>query len=214
MQALEGSYLNPIDAIEVLEEKALINTDRSGRIWMHDSLEDMGKEIVRKESPEDAGRRSRLWFHEDVRRVLTENTGSKKVKGIIVELPGDDEICLSAKCFKKMNNLQLFININARFTGEVNYLPNQLRFLDWPRFPAQSLPCGFDSQKLVMLNMRDSRISRLGQGLKMQQLKSLSFACCKFLKKVPDLSGMPNLERLDLNDCASLAELHPSVGLL
>ncbi|PRQ21615.1 putative winged helix-turn-helix DNA-binding domain, leucine-rich repeat domain, L [Rosa chinensis] len=166
LEALEGSYLNPIDAIEVLEEKALVNTDKFGKILMHDLLEEMGKEIVRKESPEDAGRRSRLWFHEDVCRVLTENTGSNKVKGIRVELPREDEICLSAKCFKKMKNLQLFININASFSGEVNYLPNQLKFLDWPGFPAQSLPSNFNPQKLVELNMPNSRISRLGQGLK------------------------------------------------
>ncbi|PRQ21617.1 putative winged helix-turn-helix DNA-binding domain, leucine-rich repeat domain, L [Rosa chinensis] len=166
MQALDSSCLNPIDAIEALEEKALLNTDRSGMIWMHDLLEEMGKEIVRRESPADASGRSRLWFHEDVHRVLTENTGSKKVKGIRVELSGEDEICLSAKCFKKMNNLQLFININARFSGEVNYLPNQLRFLDWPGFPAQSLPSDFSPQKLVKLNMPNSHISRLGQGFK------------------------------------------------
>ncbi|XP_062029613.1 disease resistance protein RPV1-like [Rosa rugosa] len=215
MQALDGSHLNPIHAIEVLEEKALVKTDRSGMIWMHDLLEEMGKEIVRKESPKDAGRRSRLWFHEDVYRVLTENTGSKKVKGIIVELPREDEICLSAKCFKKMKNLQLFININARFSGEVNYLPNQLRFLDWPGFPSQSLPSDFNPQNLVMLNMPDSRISRLGQGLKMQQLKSLSFEGCKFLTEVPDLFGMsPKLASLNLRRCTNLAELHPSIGFL
>ncbi|XP_040361360.1 TMV resistance protein N-like isoform X2 [Rosa chinensis] len=216
MQALEGSYLNPVHAIEVLEEKALINIDKYGLIWMHDLLEEMGKEIVRKESPNDAGRRSRIWFHEDVYRVLTENTGSKKVKGIRVELPREDEICLSAKCFKKMKNLQLFININARFSGEVKYLPNQLKFLDWPGFPAQSLPSDFNPQKLVKLNMPNSRISRLGQGLKnLHNLKSLSFEHCKFLTEVPDLSGMfPNLERLNLRCCTSLTELHPSVGFL
>ncbi|KAM5575990.1 TMV resistance protein N [Rosa sericea] len=215
MQALDGSHLNPIHAIEVLEEKALVETDRSGMIWMHDLLEEMGKEIVRKESPKDAGRRSRLWFHEDVYRVLTENTGSNKVKGIRVELPGEDEICLSAKCFKKMKNLQLFININARFSGEVNYLPNQLRFLDWPGFPAQSLPSDFSPQKLVKLNMPNSHISRFGQGFKnLQNLKSVSFESCKFLTEVPDLSGIPNLEMLNLSYCTSLAELHPSFGFL
>ncbi|KAL6184840.1 hypothetical protein ACLB2K_046240 [Fragaria x ananassa] len=213
MQALEDPY--PAHALEVLEEKALINTE-TGRIWMHDLLEEMGKDIVHKESPIDAGRRSRVWFHEDVRRVLTENMGSNHVKGIRVELPGEDEICLSPKCFKKMKNLQLFININARFSGEVNYLPNQLRFLDWPGFPAQSLPSDFNPQKLVELNMRNSRISRLGEGLKnLQNLKSLSFRSCKFLTEVPDLSGrFPNLERLDLRGCTNLAELHHSVGSL
>nr|XP_011465336.1 PREDICTED: TMV resistance protein N-like isoform X2 [Fragaria vesca subsp. vesca] len=217
MQALEGSNtLTPVHALEVLEEKALIKIEKSGRISMHDLLEEMGKEIVLRESPTDAGSRSRIWFHEDVYHVLTENTGSKEVKGIRVELPREYEIRLTAKSFKKMKNLQLFININACFSGEVNYLPNKLRFLDWPGFPAQSLPSEFNPQKLVNLNMPNSRISRVGQGLKnLQNLKSLSFRSCEFLIELPNLSGMfPNLERLDLNSCTSLAELHPSVGSL
>ena len=36
----------------------------------------MGKEIVRQESPNEPGKRSRLWFPEDVYSVLTENTVS------------------------------------------------------------------------------------------------------------------------------------------
>ncbi|XP_050376195.1 TMV resistance protein N-like isoform X2 [Argentina anserina] len=216
MKALDSCYLNPSHAIEVLEEKALINFDQFGRIWMHDLLEEMGKEKVREKSPDDAGGRSRLWFHEDVISVLTENTGSEKVKGIRVQLPGEDEIQLSEKCFKKMKHLQLFININARFSGEIRYLPNQLRFLDWPGFPAQSLPSDFNPKKLVQLNISNSRFSQIGQGLKnLQNLKSLSFRSCRFITEVPDLYGrFPNLERLDLSECTSLAELHPSVGFL
>ncbi|KAL6179728.1 hypothetical protein ACLB2K_046400 [Fragaria x ananassa] len=190
-------------------------------------LKDMGKEIVRKESPNDAGRRSRIWLHEDVYRVLTENTGSKEVKGIRVELPSEDEICLSAKCFKKMKNLQLFININARFSGEVNYLPNQFRFLDWPGFPAQSLPSDFNPQKLVKLNMPNSRILRLGQGLKnMQNLKSLSFKSCKFLtelvyfdleeccnlKMFPRMVNMKSLDYISFRGCRRLVNFPEIVG--
>ena len=41
---------------------------------MHDLVQQMGREIVRQESPEELGECSRLWFHEDVRHVLEENT--------------------------------------------------------------------------------------------------------------------------------------------
>jgi hypothetical protein len=41
---------------------------------MHDLLQEMGREIVRLESPNKPGDRSRLWFYEDIRRVLKENT--------------------------------------------------------------------------------------------------------------------------------------------
>ena len=41
---------------------------------MHDFLQQMGKDIVWRESPQLPGERSRLWCYEDVLDVLTENT--------------------------------------------------------------------------------------------------------------------------------------------
>jgi hypothetical protein len=41
---------------------------------MHDLIEDMGKEIVRQESVREPGKRSRLWFHEDIFQVIEENS--------------------------------------------------------------------------------------------------------------------------------------------
>ena len=43
-------------------------------ITMHDLLEAMGREIVRQESIDDPGKRSRLWHHKDIHHVLTRNT--------------------------------------------------------------------------------------------------------------------------------------------
>ena len=46
-------------------------------IEIHDLLQKMGREIVRQESPYEAGRRSRLWFHQDIINVLEESTVSE-----------------------------------------------------------------------------------------------------------------------------------------
>jgi hypothetical protein len=40
---------------------------------LHDLIADMGKEIVRQESPGQPGTRSRLWFYEDIVQVLEQN---------------------------------------------------------------------------------------------------------------------------------------------
>jgi len=40
---------------------------------MHDLLRDMGREIVRRSSARSPGKRSQLWFHEDLHDVLTKN---------------------------------------------------------------------------------------------------------------------------------------------
>ena len=45
----------------------------SGNVAFHDLVEDMGKEIVRQESPKYPGERSRLWSSKDIKEVLEEN---------------------------------------------------------------------------------------------------------------------------------------------
>ena len=62
--------------IGVLIEKSLITIRSHGILWMHDLLQDMGQEIVHRESPREPGGRSRLWFDKDVIRVLKNNTVS------------------------------------------------------------------------------------------------------------------------------------------
>lgn len=61
--------------IEVLVDKCLIKIENY-HIEMHDLIRDMGREIVREESPNDPGKRSRLWFHQDIADVLEDNTVS------------------------------------------------------------------------------------------------------------------------------------------
>lgn len=48
--------------------------DESGCLKMHGLIQDMGREIVRKESPLIPGNRSRLWHYKDILQVLEENS--------------------------------------------------------------------------------------------------------------------------------------------
>lgn len=67
-------------AIENLKDKSLVNIF-GGKLLMHDLLQKMGWEIVRRDSPE-LGRRSRLWLYEDIFYVLRNETVSKKYMNI------------------------------------------------------------------------------------------------------------------------------------
>ena len=62
--------------IDVLIEKSLINISRFGKLWMHDKLQDFGREIVRQEFLNELGQRSRLWNSNDIFCVLKYNTVS------------------------------------------------------------------------------------------------------------------------------------------
>ena len=58
--------------IDVLIEKSLL-TIFDNFVDMHDLIQEMGREIVRLESKEEPGHRSRLWLRDDIFCVLKEN---------------------------------------------------------------------------------------------------------------------------------------------
>ncbi|XP_028760601.1 TMV resistance protein N-like [Neltuma alba] len=65
--------VDPTHAINVLTDKSLIKIEKDC-VTMHDLIEDMGKEIVRRQSPKEPGKRNRLWRYEDILHVLQNNT--------------------------------------------------------------------------------------------------------------------------------------------
>ena len=60
--------------------------------------------------------------------------------------------------FSKMKNLRLLIVRNVHICGDLEYLPNALRLLDWNEYPSSSLPTTFCPQKMVALKMPQSQI--------------------------------------------------------
>ncbi|XP_042963343.1 disease resistance protein RUN1-like isoform X1 [Carya illinoinensis] len=214
IKIFESCNFHPNDGIPKLIDKCLITVGYD--IWMHDLLQDMGREIVRKESPKEPGARSRLWCHEDIRYVLEENTGTNNVEGIKVDLPvghDHDTICLSPNAFKEMKRLRIFISHNAHFSGEFNYLSNELRVLNWSNYHLQSLPSNFRGEKLVVFKMHAGCIKEIITG-KFKNLTKMKFSKCKFLTRIPDFSSCSNLEELSILTCENLVEIHDSVGFL
>jgi len=73
-EILNSCGLHADIGITVLIERSLVRIEENNKLGMHDLVRDMGREIIRHSSPKDPGKRSRLWFHEDVLDVLTNNT--------------------------------------------------------------------------------------------------------------------------------------------
>ncbi|XP_024162073.1 disease resistance protein RPV1-like [Rosa chinensis] len=217
INALQCCDLNPRYALKVLVEKALIKIEKDNSIWMHDLLEDMGKEIVRQESPGEIGQRSRLWLYEDVRDIFEENTGTDKIKAIVVRGFCSQNICLNDGSFRNLKNIQIFKVDDGILHGKsLDYLPNQLRVLHWIDCSLRSLPTNFNPRRLGILHMSGPCTTPLvNQGLKnMRYLKSIKLSFCDGLTRIPDLSGLTSLEYLKLSSCKDLVEVHPSVGHL
>ncbi|KAL4374456.1 hypothetical protein AHAS_Ahas05G0183600 [Arachis hypogaea] len=209
--------VNPKSSISVLLEKSLIKINEYGFVTLHDLIQDMGREIVRQESPEKPGERSRLWFSVDIMQVLQENTGTSEINMINLEVPIYEVLEWDGTAFKKMKNLKTLIIQNGKFSKGPKHLPNSLRVLEWQGYPLDSLPSDFRPKKLAILNLPNSCFTSF-QLLKILKtyvnMRVLNFSGNRQTTQIPDASGAPNLEELCFADCENLIKIDKSVGLL
>nr|XP_023923533.1 TMV resistance protein N-like [Quercus suber] len=204
VEILDILGLHPVIGLKKLTNMSLLKIDDDRDIlWMHDLLEEMGKNIVRQECPSDCGKRSRLWHYEDIENMLKKN----KVRD-------EDEVketCWSPEAISQMHNLK-FLRIDGIFHVP-QHLPNSLRVLSWRYYPSNSLPSTFQLDELVQLCLPNSRIKKLWIGVKnFDKLKIIDLSKSD-LTICPDFTGVPKLEKLSLAYCRNLHELHQSVGI-
>ncbi|KAH9781748.1 ADP-ribosyl cyclase/cyclic ADP-ribose hydrolase [Citrus sinensis] len=215
-KVLDGCDFSPVIGIEVLINKSLITILNDNTLWMHDLLQELGQQIVQRQSPEEPGKRSRLW-KEEVCHVLIENTGSEIVEGIVIDhCSPNKDVHLSApsKAFSKMINLRLLKIRNVQLPEGLEYLSNKLKLLEWHGYPLESLPSNLQLDKTFELNMCYSLIEELWKGFKpLNKLKVMKLSHSQHLIKTPDFTGVPNLEELILEGCTRLHEIHPSLVL-
>ncbi|KAJ9185259.1 hypothetical protein P3X46_004913 [Hevea brasiliensis] len=211
---LESCGFYPDSGIgELINKSLIIVSDK--RVWMHDLLREMGQEIVRRESPKEPGKRSRIWLYEDVYHILMNDTGSEENEGIVLDLVGEKGQLIRAKGFSKMKYLRLLILQNACIFHDLEYLSNELRYLEWHEYPFKFFPSTFQPNKLVELNMQHSNLKQLWKAIKpLQLLKIIDLSYSKDLIKTPDFRDVPNLEVLNLQGCTSLVDVHQSIGVL
>ena len=72
---------------------------------------------------------------------------------MVFRLPEPTKLQLEAKCLENMENLKFLIIDNVEICGSLDYLPNDLRLLEWHGCTLSSLPSNFHPQKLIALNM-------------------------------------------------------------
>ncbi|KAK2424034.1 disease resistance protein RPV1 [Trifolium repens] len=157
---------------------------------MHDLLQELGKQIVRQQFPDEPGSWSRLWLYEDIYTVMTTETGTNKVKAIILD---------------QKQHISEYPPLLADGLKS-QFLPNNLQYLLWDGYPFASLPLNFEPLRLVELNMPCSLIQRLWDGHKdLPCLKRVDLSNSKCLVETPNFAGSRRLERLDLTGCINLS---------
>ncbi|XP_040361727.1 disease resistance protein RPV1 [Rosa chinensis] len=228
----------PHNGLRVLVERSLVTVSICGELEMHDLIQEVGKDIVHRESTKDPGRCSRLWGYENVLQVLAQNTVTEAVEGIILDLTKLKEVYVNDEAFVSMRRLRLLqLSENYHKDGYVygsawmrgadyepcvqyvsknlKFLLNELRVLVWHGYPLKSLPIDFLPKNLIYVDMCYSHIEQLWEETKpLQNLTYINLSGSKYLIKTPDFTEATNLEKLNLADCTSLLEVHPSISAL
>ncbi|XP_058217974.1 disease resistance protein RPV1-like [Rhododendron vialii] len=264
---MDGCEFYTVVGIQNLTDRCLVTIDGSNKVVMHHLLQEMGREIVRQESPNEPGERSRLCSHKDSFDVLRHNTGTRKIEGLILDMSllkedksaktvfgvnrkrsleefldksllsnvgkslkryrlgifsqnslgiapaNSNQIALETKAFAKMENLKLLKLGHVQISGSYENFPKKIRWLCWHGFPFESITKYFPLEALVALEMPYSNLKHFLAGTKfLELLKILNLSHSHSLAKTPNFIVLPNLERLILEDCTSLVEIHESVG--
>ncbi|XP_062028096.1 disease resistance protein RUN1-like [Rosa rugosa] len=213
---LDSCGLFPDSGIQVLIQRCLVTVNKENQLMMHDLLRDMGREIVRAKCRDNPGKWSRVWHWEDAVEVLRDASGSDEIQGLTLDLWRLNlEKEFKTKAFAKMKSLRFLKLHGVKLIGQCKYLPKKLRWLDWNGFPLEFIPKEFSLGEAVAIHLRGSNLRHVWEdsGL-LAKLKILDLSCSFSLKQSPDFSTIPNLEKLVLNSCEQLAEVHQSIGRL
>ncbi|KAB2603430.1 TMV resistance protein N-like [Pyrus ussuriensis x Pyrus communis] len=216
MTVLDGCQFYPEIGIQELQDQCLVTVDKEGNLIMHDLIQGMGREIVRAESPDNPGKRSRLWQNEDIADILTKESGMEEVEGLAFDTQEFDARSFSSESFRNMRSLRLLKLNNIKLTGSYHNLSKELRWLCWHGFPLKVIPDDFDQPNLVAIDLSYSKLIRVWEDtdVLLKNLKIINLSHSHYLTESPDFSKVPNLEELILANCRNLSQIHPSIGHL
>ncbi|GJS05931.1 disease resistance TIR-NBS-LRR class family protein [Tanacetum coccineum] len=240
IRVLDSCGFHARNGLKVLEQRYLITTSEYGELvlGMHDHIEEMRKNIVRREHPDEPYKHSHLWIDEEIKDILANDMGTQATR------------CLKSK--KSTVNARIVMNGLGKMK-KLRYL--EVNFLDYDEDYDSESDCERKVianvlKRLKLFSLSDSdlttfefritpnletlsleesnKLVKLFMPVCCQKLKHLniklqvSVACpnLKFLSlpksrlRSLDLELIPNIETLDLEHCHELVEINAPVGCL
>ncbi|KAL3351334.1 hypothetical protein AABB24_019759 [Solanum stoloniferum] len=214
--------------VDCLVEKSLLSINISNKFVMHNMIRKMGENVnifvmhnmIRKMGENvirEEYANSRIWLPKEVYDLFKGKLITEMVENLCIPkyYYFEDDFVNYSNTFKRMQSLKILIVGDGTFSSNcaITYLPSSLRFIDWPGFPSFSLPESFEPSQLVVLCLRKSWLAELCPiSKKLSNLKHLDLSESLELTKPPNFGDMPILEKLNLEGCVNLKEVHPSLG--
>ncbi|KAH0878419.1 hypothetical protein Bca4012_071546 [Brassica carinata] len=191
LDVLKGCGFTAEAALNVLRQKSLVKFLADNTLWVHDEIRDMAMQMVREESLEDPGKRSRLWDRGEIMSVLNSMKGTSSIRGIVLDFkkkfvgqsnlqnnpglssafsylknvfvrcPTSSEITIPVEHFAPMKKLRLLQIDHVELQGNLELLPSDLKWIQWRGCPLKDVPASFLSRQLAVLDLSDSGIRRV-----------------------------------------------------
>ncbi|KAK6160095.1 hypothetical protein DH2020_003476 [Rehmannia glutinosa] len=102
--------------LTTLVARSLVRVIEEDRLWMHDQIRDMGRQIVFDEAHSDIGSRSRVWDPRHVRELLQDQKGTRNVEGIVLDFEVKNRQRIISAQTIAWNQLQTAPNLAAALT--------------------------------------------------------------------------------------------------
>ncbi|PWA89342.1 toll/interleukin-1 receptor (TIR) domain-containing protein [Artemisia annua] len=208
---LKACDMSTHSGISNLIDRCLLSIGWSNELVMHQLVQEMGRYVVRQESPNKPWKRSRLWCHKESFKVLKQKKGTEKVLSLILDmrllekktLQGSFELKIDA--FSNMDSLVILHLDNVQIKGSFENFPKELRWLTISNLLTcpVSRPQPFKGRHMLTswLNAR-----RLLGSLKIHKLSH-----CYQLRSLGGFHELPLLEMLFLKNCMNLSNVCESI---
>ncbi|CAH1440589.1 unnamed protein product [Lactuca virosa] len=83
---LKACDIETRSGITNLIDRCLLSYEWNNELMMHQLVQEMGRFLIREESPDKPGERSRLWCHEETFKVLKQKKGTENVLGLTLDM--------------------------------------------------------------------------------------------------------------------------------
>ncbi|PWA76538.1 TMV resistance protein N [Artemisia annua] len=215
--------------IQNLVHKFLVKYEQE-MLFLHDVIEKMGQEVVRRENEDEPGKRTRLTGYGDmVHHVLGDCLGTYSVRSIrFYSYEKKERVTVQLDAFKKMSNLRFIQlnHLNLKWSSSSNddisacFSFKHLKYLEWDRVSRIQVVCNPRVMKATSRSPDASTVAvaknrwRWPEVMSLKKLKILDVDNSNSLTKTGNFTGLENLEELSFYNCKKLEELDSSIGCL
>ncbi|KAG7536362.1 P-loop containing nucleoside triphosphate hydrolase [Arabidopsis suecica] len=188
-----------------------------GCVEMHDLLHTFAMELCSLASCGVDQVKSRLRNGNYIIAALRGKMETKTVRGISLDMSEVTNMPLERSAFTNMCNLRYLKlysstcplecegDCKLNFPDGLSFPLEEVRYLEWLKFPLNELPSDFTPENLIDLKLPYSKIKQVWKESKdTPKLKWVDLNNSRMLQKLSGFSKAPNLLRLNLEGCTSL----------